>query len=221
MHRALSAPADLPGKAKVMRSLGLSEAAIQAAFDVDWPRTATATNADPVCPPRAVSTPLPCPGGILKCPAEGGWIGKSGAVGDGWVGSQLTTQSYTCSTATTGAGSFGALAAVLRGAADCDGALTNCSMEANVAEAVSFKAARFLASSIDKITGWVTGHNFDGETFNHSSMGGVAYITDGIMQAEILGFTAGDKSSAESMRMMALDVAREITDIGCAPGVHS
>jgi hypothetical protein len=101
---------DLHAKAKVMRSLGLSAAAIQAAFDVDWPHAATtATTAlPPLRRPVTAATPLPCPGGILKCPAgERGWIGEGGAVGDGWVHGATTLSPYSCSTATTGAGSFG------------------------------------------------------------------------------------------------------------------
>ena len=213
---ALSAPpspTDLPGMANAMRGLGLSEAAIQAAFDVDWPSTAQST-AKPVCPPCSVSTKhfakgsVPCPGGILRCPTRGGWIAESGAVGDGWVEGQLTTKPYSCSTATTGAGSFGALSAVLQGAMDCNGPKTNCSAEADVAQAVSFKAALWLASAVNMSSGEVENYNWDGTTSNHSGMGGVAYTTDGICQANILGID----TVAPAMRMMAKNVASKITD---------
>jgi polygalacturonase len=206
-------PADLPGKAKIMRSLGLSEAAIQAAFDIDWPSTTTAKlTAKPLCPscPLSTSHGLPCPGGILQCPAKGGWIEESGAVGDGWVDGELTTKPYSCSTATTGAGSFGALSAVLRGALDCDGVGTNCSAEADMAQAVSFKAATWLASTVNPASGVVKNYNWDGKTSNVSGMGGVAYITDGMVQANILGI----HTVAPAMRKMAIDVARKITDKG-------
>ena len=221
MHRAhhhTSSVTDLVGKRRIMRSLGLSEAAIQAAFDVDYSGTTTRDTASSLeCPPCAdkLSSPMPCPGGILKCPAKGGWIDEStGAIGDGWVDGQLTTKPYTCSTATTGAGSMGALAAVLRGAADCDGRLTNCSKEADIAQTVSFKAASFLMASVSS-TGTVTGYNWNGDVENRSSMGGVAYIVDGMVQADIIGFTSKHPAAAEAMRLMALDVAHQITDKGC------
>ncbi len=141
---------DLQATAKVMRGLGLSQAAIQAAFDVDWPRQehvvappATLREDEELLPLRsecrtecriADTAPLPCPGGILRCPPAGrGWIGDNGAVGDGWVHGLTTLSPYSCSTATTGAGSFGALAAVLKGATDCDGPGTDCSREAAAA----------------------------------------------------------------------------------------
>ena len=96
---------DLQALAKVMRGLGLSQAAIQAAFDVDWPREqvfeqALLTADEEPCISRsecqtAATAPLPCPGGILKCPPAGrGWIGDHGAVGDGWVDGLTTLSPY-------------------------------------------------------------------------------------------------------------------------------
>eukprot|EP01044_Picomonas_judraskeda_P000130 COSAG03_NODE_6_length_26200_cov_62.015517_7_plen_122_part_00 len=106
---------------------------------------------------------------------------------------------YSCSTATTGAGSFGALAAVLKGAADCDGPLTNCSREAAAAQSISYKAALWLASTVNS-TGAVSNYDFNGHVSPDSSMGGVAYFTDGMLQAEILGLSKLNASAAEAMR---------------------
>ena len=140
---SLHSTLDLHAKAKVMRGLGLSQAAIQAALDVDWPSerhsvapALTGQHGEEPCAEcrLAATTPLPCPGGILRCPPAGrGWIGDDGAVGDGWVNGLTTLSPYSCSTATTGAGSFGALAAVLKGASDCDGPHSDCSREAAAA----------------------------------------------------------------------------------------
>jgi hypothetical protein len=204
--------ADFPTTANIMRHLGLSEAAIQAAFSVDRPAgapTARDSTTSPISTYMHASNlnaNYPCPGGILNCPAKGGWIAASGAVGDGWVEGVLTQKPYSCSTATTGAGSFGALSAVLRGALDCDGPGTNCSVEAKVAKDVSFRAATWLASTVND-SGAVLNYNWDGST-SVSGMGGVAYIADGICQANLLGLD----SITSAMKLMTLDVARKITD---------
>lgn len=76
-----------------------------------------------------------------------------------------------------------------------------------MAQAVSFKAAEFLASTVNQTTGVVTNYNWDGKT-SASGVGGVAYITDGMCQANILG----SRSIAPAMQAMALGVARKITD---------
>lgn len=47
-----------------------------------------------------------------------------------------------------------------------------------------------------------------------SSVGGLAYFTDGILQAEILGLSKFNASAAEAMRLVAIDVANRIHSDG-------
>jgi hypothetical protein len=80
------------------------------------------------------------------------------------------------------------LAAVLAGALDCDGPETNCTREAMVAKGVSYDAATWLASTVNRTSGKVAAYNYDGTVEQVSSMGAVRSHAIQMMNSRRIGF---------------------------------